>query len=285
MTNECMPIFNQSQMAHFRRYIALCLLTGRAERPCNEDTNVDTNNEIDNAATHDEELDLSSDDSKLVHALHVGDVIEYRTVQVGSIGNKLMREQVIEIKKETKRNNDDEEEDTFKVSTTAFWEIFDYDQNPGFRIIQSSHDDAPPIGKWTSLQRVNLIEGRDEATEEEKAERRRTWLTGTPRAVEMAGFAFAATDVRKMRIDNVVSKEQEKNNPTWMSRLKHLRKNVGEDKPKPKCVWESGGVKCKKRANAKCSLKMCKTHCQKTYTETQSMKHRCKQPSHRNTKL
>ena len=38
-----------------------------------------------------------------------------------------------------------------------------FDANPGFRIVSSSHSDAPPHGVWTSLNEVNVVHGEIEA--------------------------------------------------------------------------------------------------------------------------
>ena len=33
-------------------------------------------------------------------------------------------------------------------------------ENPKLRIISSDHDDAPPVGQWTSIEQVNLVRGK-----------------------------------------------------------------------------------------------------------------------------
>lgn len=70
------------------------------------------------------------------------------------------------------------------------------------------------------------------------------------------------------------------NEVAWMKRLDKLRQSFGE-KHIVKCEWEWSV--CCKRANGKCSLTMCKKHCQESYGRGEGNNNECKERSHRIT--
>ena len=86
---------------------------------------------------------------KSTYSLHAGDKMEYRRYPE----NTLVRAFVTEI---GKSNFTTDLEPAIRTSLTLAPLT---EHNPSFRIITSERDDAPPIGEWTSIERVNLILG------------------------------------------------------------------------------------------------------------------------------
>jgi len=167
-----------------------------------------------------------------------------------------------------------EDEDIVEIRTSCYHQVFTVDDNPGFCIIRSAYHDAPPVGKWTSLTRVNLIEGRHEVSAEEKKKNRQSWLSNTPGATQNAALLEATTSVWKKEC-----KPEERigdDHDSWRSGVKALRDSIGQQQLS--CGYEED--LCNKRPNKKCSLQMCKKHCQESYRHGK-IDGRCREPSHR----
>ena len=69
-------------------------------------------------------------------------------------------------------------------------------------MIHSDHDDAPPVGRGTNLQRVNLVEGKlDETTMEETRKRLADEIIqNTPGGVETQALASSVGSAKKRKL-------------------------------------------------------------------------------------
>lgn len=78
----------------------------------------------------------------------------------------------------------------------------DYEDCPHFQLIQSDHNDAPPKGKGTSLQKVNLVEGKlDEiALKETRKRLADETIQKTPGGVEMQALVASLGSAKKQKL-------------------------------------------------------------------------------------
>ena len=99
---------------------------------------------------------------KFKHSLRVGDKIQHKRWENGNCEDRMVKVTVVKIGDSSNSN------DTLPaVTTTNLYAILDEDINPDFCILESVHDDAPPVGQWTNVNEVNLIRGQlktDEST-------------------------------------------------------------------------------------------------------------------------
>ena len=78
----------------------------------------------------------------------------------------------------------------------------DYESNSFFQLINSDHDDAPPNGIWSCLQKVDLEEGRlDDTSMKERRERvAEETIQRTPGGVEKLGLLTSVDSARKQKL-------------------------------------------------------------------------------------
>ena len=69
-------------------------------------------------------------------------------------------------------------------------------------MIHSDHDDAPPVGRGTNLQRVNLVEGKLDKTTMEETRKRLAdeIIQNTPGGVETQALASSVGSAKKQKL-------------------------------------------------------------------------------------
>ena len=130
-------------------------------------------------------------------------------------------------------------------------ENMDEEHNDMFELVEASvHSDAPPVGKWMSINKVNLIRGDIRKSTKSTNERNRIndeTIKDTPGS-EMAVMAVAvAKTMKKMRVLGyrdemastltpgswVIYKSTEEDQPFW------LGKTVSKKEWKGNCIWKN----------------------------------------------
>ena len=78
----------------------------------------------------------------------------------------------------------------------------DYVHNSYFQLVKSDHDDAPPLGKWTRLQKVELVEGRLGETSMKETQKRVAdeTIQRTPGGMEKMGLLTSLDSARKQKL-------------------------------------------------------------------------------------
>jgi len=86
------------------------------------------------------------------------------------------------------------------ATTTNLYAVLGEDINPCFCILESVHDDTPPVEQWTSLNEVNLIRGQlntiESTTRSRKARGNANETVGNSIGGEQVAFKAACLETR-----------------------------------------------------------------------------------------